>query len=219
MGFYGAAEQPVNRLTDMLRAEMVMAGFTECLTWGLISRKENFTLLRREEKQEELWRPVSNPHEYCPCVPSVTIRDPKTKEFEMVRTSMLAGLLKTMAKNKQQPPPIRIFEAGDVVIQDPTKEVSSKNVRRVAALHTALTSQFSIMHGCLDQIMFAMNYEPEHEHASTSKRRTYKLVPSEDPAFFPGMQAHIVLDLEAKNTIDLLLGFKIIEAVPVKYKR
>jgi len=80
------------------------------------------------------------------------------------------------------------------VIQEPTKEVSSKNVRRIAALHSATTSQFSVMHGCLDQLMYTVNYEPEHEKMEGSKRHTYKLVPSEDPAFFPGMQAHVVLD-------------------------
>merc|ERR1711976_451868 len=99
-----------------------------------------------------------------------------------------------MAKNKQQPP-IRVLEAGDVVVQGPTREVGSRNMRRIGALHTALTSQFSLMHGCLDQLMYSLAYEPAHEHdAKTSKRNTYTLVPSEDPAFFPGMQAHIVLN-------------------------
>merc|ERR1712176_1688258 len=55
MTFAGAAEQPVNHLSDLVRIEMANAGFTEALNWGLISRKENFEKMRREEKPEELW--------------------------------------------------------------------------------------------------------------------------------------------------------------------
>jgi len=185
MTFAGAAEQPVNRITDILRLEMAAAGFTECLNWALISKNENFAKMRREENREELWRLAARPNELCSTTCSVTLSNAKTKEFEICRTSILPGLLKTMGKNKQQPPPVRIFEAGDVVIQEPTKEVGARNVRRIGALHSAYTSQFSVMHGCLDQLMYTVNYEPAHEHdARTSKRNTYQLVPSEDPAFF-----------------------------------
>ena len=33
-------------------------------------------------------------------------------------------------------------------------------------------------HGVLDQLMYSLNCEPEHEHKEGSKRRTFKLVPS-----------------------------------------
>merc|ERR1719195_935051 len=42
MTFAGAAEQPVNHLSDLVRQEMANAGFVECLNWGLVSAKENF---------------------------------------------------------------------------------------------------------------------------------------------------------------------------------
>merc|ERR1719401_3063307 len=56
MTFAGAAEQPVNRLSDMLRVEMANAGYVEALNWALVSKKENFIQMRREEKPEELWK-------------------------------------------------------------------------------------------------------------------------------------------------------------------
>lgn len=189
-----SAEQPINHLSDLVRIEMASAGFTECLNWALLSKKENFTLMRREEKPEELLKSVEKPHEYSPSALSVSVRDAKTKEFEILRTSIVPGILKTLANNKQLPPPIRLFEVGDVVIQEPTREVGCRNVRRVAAVHAAMRSQFSILHGALDQLLYSLNFEPEHEHSEGSKRRTYKLVPSEDPAFFKGMQAHIVAE-------------------------
>merc|ERR1719436_2241872 len=110
MTFAGAAEQPVNRLSDLVRVEMANAGFTEALNWALLSRKENFGKLRREEKPEELWRTVARPHEYCESLLPVSVKDPKTKEFEILRTSLLPCILKTLERNKGQELPIKIFE-------------------------------------------------------------------------------------------------------------
>jgi len=64
----------------------------------------------------------------------------------------------------------------------------------VAALHANTKSQFAIIHGALDQLMYSLGFEPEHEKTAASKRRTFTLVPGEDPAFFPGMQANVVVD-------------------------
>mmetsp|Transcript_43993 Transcript_43993/g.113713 ORF Transcript_43993/g.113713 Transcript_43993/m.113713 type:complete len:630 (-) Transcript_43993:171-2060(-) len=194
MTFAGASEQPVNHLSDLVRVEMAMAGFIECLNWALISRKENFTKMRHEEKLDELWRTVAEPHEYVPFPVPVSVANSSTKEFEIVRTSVLPGLMKTLACNKDQALPIRLFEVGDVVVQEPTKEVGSKNVRRVAAVYSAAKSAFSVLHGALDQLMYSLRAEPEHEHEQGSKRRTFKLVPSDDPSFINGMQAHIVCE-------------------------
>lgn len=194
MTFAGAGEQPVNHLADLLRQEMASAGFVECLNWALQSRKENFTMMRREEKLEELWRPVANPHEYCPSLGAVTLGNSSHEDFELVRTSLLPGLLKTLFSNKAQQVPIRLFEVGDCVIQEPSREVGCKNVRRVAALHANTKSQFAVIHGALDQLMYSLGFEAAHEKTTDSKRRTFTLVPSEDPAFFPGMQAHVVVD-------------------------
>merc|ERR1712113_1324364 len=84
--FLGAAEQPINRLSDILRLEMAAAGFTECLNWALISKRENFALMKREENREELWRPAARPNELCSSVPAVTLSNAKTKDFEIIRT-------------------------------------------------------------------------------------------------------------------------------------
>jgi len=190
----GASEQPINHLSDQLRIELAMAGYTECLNWALVARRENYSMMRREEKEAELWRVVARPHEYSPCLTAVSIQNPKTKDFEIVRTSVLPGMLKTLASNKHCPPPIKLFEVGDIVIQEPTRETGSRNVRRIAAVHAAAKSSLAMLHGVLDQIMYSLKCEPEHEHAEGSKRRTYRMEPSNDPAFFPGMQAHVICE-------------------------
>jgi len=197
--FYGASEQPVNHLGDLLRLELANAGFTECLNWSLVSRKENFTQMRREEKQgaalaEQLVRSTERPHEYNPCAVPVSISNPKTKDFEIVRTSMIPGILKTLANAKHNPPPIKLFEVGDVVVQEPTRETGSKNVCRICAVTADKESNFAAMHGVVDQVLYKLNCEPRHERTEGSRRRGYALEKSEDPSFFPGMQAHIVME-------------------------
>eukprot|EP00931_Biecheleriopsis_adriatica_P023818 TRINITY_DN1496_c0_g1_i2.p1 TRINITY_DN1496_c0_g1~~TRINITY_DN1496_c0_g1_i2.p1 ORF type:complete len:630 (-),score=158.80 TRINITY_DN1496_c0_g1_i2:68-1957(-) len=188
-----SGEQPVNHLSDLMRQECAFAGFTECMNWSLLSRKENFTLMRREERPEELWRSTAEPHEFNTSSLAVSVSNPKTKDFEIIRTSVVPGLLKTLAHSKQLPPPIRLFEVGDVVIQEPTAEVGCKNVRRLSCVHANTRSQFALMHGVLDQLMYCLNCEPEHEQKENSKRLPFRLEPSEDPAFFKGMQAHIIV--------------------------
>jgi phenylalanyl-tRNA synthetase beta chain len=190
--FYGASEQPVNHLSDFLRVELAMAGFTECLNWALVSRKENFTQMRRDDQLK--LGPEVKPYEYSPGFVPVAISNPKTKDFEILRTSMIPGMLKTLANAKHNPPPIKVFEVGDVVIQDPSEETGSKNVRRVCAICASQQSNFAEIHGVVDQLMYKVNCEPQHEHTEGSRRRAYTLESSEDPSFFPGMQAHIVVD-------------------------
>jgi hypothetical protein len=40
-------ELPMNQLTELLRGECAMSGFTEVLTWALVSKVENFDFMRR----------------------------------------------------------------------------------------------------------------------------------------------------------------------------
>mmetsp|Transcript_12417 Transcript_12417/g.23392 ORF Transcript_12417/g.23392 Transcript_12417/m.23392 type:complete len:637 (+) Transcript_12417:104-2014(+) len=187
----GAAEQPVNHLTDLLRVVMAGAGWTECYNWALLSRKENYDFLRREAKPEELWRPVARPHEYTPGPNAVELGNSKSKEFEIVRTSLLPGVLKCLASNKGQPQPIRLFEVSDVVIQEPTFEVGAKNIRRVCAVSAGGSKNFAMVHGLLDQLLHSLNVVAEHEKDAFPKKRTFRLEASDDPAFFPGRVASI----------------------------
>lgn len=186
-------EQPINHLTDLIRPDVAMAGFYECLNFTLISEKENFSGLRRPEKAEELWRSAAREHEYNPSASAIWLSNPKTKEFEVVRTTLIAGLLKTLNSNKHLSPPVKVFEIGDVVIQEPTRETGSKNQRRVCAMHSGLTSGFEIIHGLLDQLMWKLNVEPSYAR-KVQKKKEFKLVPSKDPAFFEGRQANIVIE-------------------------
>lgn len=51
-------------------------------------------------------------------IPAVHISNPKTLEFQVARTTLVPGLLKTLAANKKMPLPMKLFEVSDVVIRD-----------------------------------------------------------------------------------------------------
>jgi len=144
---------------------------------------------------------------------AVKIANPKTLEFQVVRTSLLPGLLKTIRENRSHALPLRIFEASDVVFKDTKRERQARNVRHAAAVWCNKTAGFEIVHGLLDRAMGMLEvphipggagasstwgyYIKEREGALSSlplyscffQIRIRNIIA--DPTFFPGRAATI----------------------------
>lgn len=127
---------PVNKLSDIVRMEAAMAGWSEVLPLILCSHDENYAWLNRKDDGK-----------------AVKLANPKTLEFQVVRTSLLPGLLKTIRENKHHSVPIKIFEVSDVAFKDLSLERKSRNERHFAAAWYGKTSGFEVVHGLLDRIM------------------------------------------------------------------
>jgi phenylalanyl-tRNA synthetase beta chain len=84
---------------------------------------------------------------------AVKIANPKTLEFQVVRTSLLPGLLKTIRENRSHALPIRVFELSDVVFKDPSRERQARNERHAGAVWCARSAGFEVVHGLLDRSM------------------------------------------------------------------
>ena len=130
-------ELPLNQLCELLRLECAMAGFTEILTWALCSRAEVFENLRVEDDGQG----------------AVSIGNPATAEFEVCRTNLLAGALKTLGANKDAPLPVKLFEISDVILLDEDADVGAVNQRRLVAVFCDKVSNFEIIHGLLNRVM------------------------------------------------------------------
>lgn len=89
-------------------------------------------------------------------VPAVHVANPKTLEFQVCRTTLLPGLLKTIAANKKMPLPLKVFEVSDVVVKDTNTEVGARNERRICAVNCHKNAGFEVVHGLLDKIMGAL---------------------------------------------------------------
>uniref|UniRef100_A0A5B7CBD6 phenylalanine--tRNA ligase n=1 Tax=Davidia involucrata TaxID=16924 RepID=A0A5B7CBD6_DAVIN len=163
---------PLNEFSNLLRLEIAMSGYTEVLTWILCSYKENFAMLNRKDDKST----------------AVIIGNPRSSDFEVVRTSLMPGILKTVGHNKDHPKPIKIYEVGDIALLDETKDVGSRNRRQLAALYCGPNSGFELIHGLVDRIM-EVNGAP---FIQAGDDMGYYIESSEEPEFLPGRQAHII---------------------------
>ncbi|ETV95539.1 phenylalanine-tRNA ligase, beta subunit [Aphanomyces invadans] len=169
--------QPLNKLGDHLRDEISRAGYIELLTHGLCSHDENFKFLNRHDNSTS----------------AVVLSNPATIEFEVVRTTMIPGVLKTVQNNKGMSfkDGLKLFEISDVVVLNPASDVGASNIRRLCALYTGQTDGFEVIHGLVDRVMQLIGVQcvldPEH-----ATENYYSIIPSSNPTFFEGRCADIV---------------------------
>ncbi|KAI1893198.1 hypothetical protein AGOR_G00121230 [Albula goreensis] len=163
-----ANQLPLNKLTELLRHDLAAAGFTEALTFALCSM---------EDIADKLGKNIAD-------VRAVHIANPKTAEFQVARTTLLSGLLKTVAANRKMPLPLKLFEISDVVLKDETRDVGARNNRRLCAVYYSKSPGFEVIHGLLDRVMQLLEVQP-------GRGEGYYIQAAEDPAFFPGRCADI----------------------------
>jgi len=186
----------INKLGDIVRMESAMAGWSEVMPLILCSHDENFAWLNRTDDGNT----------------AVKLANPKTAEYQVVRTSLLPGLLKTIRENKKHSVPIKVFEVSDVAFKDLTLERKSRNERHFAAAWYGKTSGFEVVHGLLDRVLLMLKTAfLTHEEALEGKKMDYEVRedPSKpdgywieeinEPTFFPGHAAAIYLRLNGKQ--------------------
>ncbi|KAI8421047.1 hypothetical protein MSG28_008176 [Choristoneura fumiferana] len=138
------AQAPLSKLTEQLRRECAHAGYSEALP---------FTLCSREDISTKLGAPLSSER-------AVLIANPKTLEFQVARTRLLPGLLKTLAANKKMPLPLKLFEISDVVLQDSAADpayfpgrcaevvLRDRVIGKVGVLHPSVLTAFELTNPC-----------------------------------------------------------------------
>ncbi|KNE62341.1 phenylalanine-tRNA ligase, beta subunit [Allomyces macrogynus ATCC 38327] len=156
---------PINKLSDQIRRELALAGFSEVLPLTLCSHDENFAHLRQPDNGL-----------------AVELANPKTVEYQVVRTSLIPGVLKTLRENKSRPLPLQVFEVSDIVERDETQERRARNERRVCIAYANKKSAFEIIHGMLGRVMAMLNVPTTQ----------YAIRESMNESFFPGRRAEIV---------------------------
>jgi phenylalanyl-tRNA synthetase beta chain len=177
----------INKLSDIVRHECAMAGWAEVMPLILCSHDENFAWLNRKDDGKT----------------AVKLANPKTVEYQVVRTSLLPGLLKTLSENKAMRLPLQIFETSDVVFKDDTVERRARNERHWAAAYYGKTSGFEVVHGLLDRVMTMLKVAfVTHEEGLEGKSVDYSVQKNpgkdgyfikeiDEPTFFKGRAAAI----------------------------
>lgn len=131
-----AAALPINKLADIVRFEAAMAGWAEVMPLILCSHDENYAWLNHADDGK-----------------AVRLQNPKTLEYQIVRTSLIPGLLKTVRENRKHAVPMKVFEVSDVCFQDLKAERRSRNERHFAACWYGKNAGFEQVHGLLDRVM------------------------------------------------------------------
>jgi len=186
----------LNKLADIVRLETAMAGWSEVMPLILCSHDENFAWLNRIDDGST----------------AVKLANPKTAEYQIVRTSLLPGLLKTIRENKMHSIPMKVFEVSDVAFKDLGQERKSRNERHFAAAWYGKTSGFEIVHGLLDRVLLMLKTaflihegglegkEPDYKVTEEpSKPDGYWIEEIDEPTFFAGHGAAIYLRLSGKT--------------------
>ncbi|KAG5648942.1 hypothetical protein DXG03_000291 [Asterophora parasitica] len=164
----------ISKLSDIVRLEWALAGWVEVLPLILCSHEENFEFLNHLDDGAT----------------AVKIANPKTLEFQVVRTTLLPGLLKTIRENRSHPLPIKIFETSDVVFKDTTRERQARNARHAAAVWCNKTAGFETVHGMLNRAMKMLEI-PLIGNKDETADTGYYIRESNDPVYFPGRAATI----------------------------
>lgn len=180
---------PINKLADIVRMEAAMAGWSEVMPLILCSHDENFAWLNRVDNGST----------------AIRLANPKTAEYQVVRTSLLPGLLKTIRENKKHSVPIQVFEVSDVAFKDESLERKARNERHFAAAWYGRTSGFEVVHGLLDRVLSMLRtaFVAREEGLATGKKVEFEgkagqkdgywIEEIDEPTFFAGHAAAVYL--------------------------
>ncbi|XWX01033.1 hypothetical protein V2A60_009058 [Cordyceps javanica] len=174
---------PINKLGDLVRSEAAMAGWSEVMPLILCSHDENFAWLNRKDDGNTV----------------VRLANPKTLEYQVARSSLLPGLLKTIKENKGHSVPMHIFEVADVVFKDEREERKARNERHFAAAWCGKNSGFEAVHGLLDRVLLMLRTSFLTEGTDTPGTPDgYWIEELNEETFFPGHAAAVHLRIGGK---------------------
>ncbi len=148
---------PTEKFSKKVRLLMVGLGYQEILSYVMTNEEELFDRVLRPRK------------------PIVKVANPVSSAFTVLRDSLMPGLLSFLSNNVHASYPQMVFEVGDVVIVDETRETKARNERRVAAALADDIVSFERIQAHLDALLrnLGVKYELEElEHPTLIKGRS-----------------------------------------------
>ncbi|EZG54501.1 phenylalanyl-tRNA synthetase beta subunit [Gregarina niphandrodes] len=168
--------QTMQNLTETTRRLVAEAGWKECLTFGLVSHKDCYAALRRTDGLTDTNK-IYYSHNSAP----VIVQEPKTREFEIVRPTLIPGLLNTLSSNQAQNLPIKLFEMGEVLSSTTTPFTEPNSATIVRDNHTIQKRYFSALmadanksclenvHGLLDYVLMRLGFKAEYSQITNAR--------------------------------------------------
>ncbi|MCX8190599.1 MAG: phenylalanine--tRNA ligase subunit beta [Candidatus Aenigmarchaeota archaeon] len=153
----------IEKISDEVREVLVGYGFQEVVRPILTNQKLQFEKMNLKNGE------------------TIKILNPVSELYTELRVWLLPGLLDFLAKNTRESYPQKVFEIGDVVLKDETKETNSINIRKVAGVVADNTSFFSGVKRIVLEVSKIFKKEVSFEEMS-------------HPSFIEGRAAKVVLN-------------------------
>jgi phenylalanyl-tRNA synthetase beta chain len=166
-----------SRLEDATRDALVGLGFEDLLNFHMTNRAENFERLRLDPGDDAVG--AADP---------VTIREPYSEDYTMLRTWALPSLLMVLERNTHRAYPQDLAEVGLAATVDDSENTGVAEHRTVAAVLARTDASYEDAKARLQALAGAFGADLETP-------------PTEHPSFIPGRVADVVLDGEAVGVV------------------
>jgi phenylalanyl-tRNA synthetase beta chain len=145
---------------SIIREIMISLGFQEVMS----------LMLTNEEAHYEKMNQAEEPH--------VQVARPITIDRTMIRTSLINSLMEFLEDNKHEDLPQKIFEIGDVLYLDDSKENKTVTSKKLAGLICHSTANFTEIKSVVTSVLSNLGYSME-------------ISDSENKTFIPGRAADV----------------------------
>ena len=126
-----------------IREVMIGLGFQEVMSLMLTCEDAHYTKMNQEEKEH------------------VQVARPITIDRTMIRTSLINSLMEFLQDNKHEDLPQKIFEIGDVLYMDKSKENKTKASKKLAGLICHSTANFTEIKSVVTSVLSNLGYSME----------------------------------------------------------
>jgi phenylalanyl-tRNA synthetase beta chain len=127
---------------------MLGLGFSEVYNLLLTNEKAHYEIVLMDEERH------------------VMLANPATREYTMLRTSLIPSLLSNLAMNKDNLYPQRIFELGDVVLPDEGVPEKAVRRKRLAAATAHADAGYTEIKSVLDELFKQLGKTPAYSPIS-----------------------------------------------------
>ena len=146
---------------SIIREVMIGLGFQEVMSLMLTSEDAHYKNMNQEEK------------------PHVQVARPITIDRTMIRTSLINSLMEFLEDNKHEDLPQKIFEIGDVLYLDESKENKTVASKKLAGVICHSNANFSEIKSVVTSVLANLGYSME-------------IYDSENKTFIPGRVADVI---------------------------
>ena len=136
----------------IIREVMIALGFQEVMSLMLTNEEAHYEKMNQPEEDH------------------VQVARPITIDRTMIRTSLINSLMEFLEDNKHEDLPQKIFEIGDVLYLDETKENKTRTSKKLAALVCHSTANFTEIKSIVTSVLSNLGYSME---ISDSENKTF----------------------------------------------